>query len=265
MPPPYTCLRCGFVTNRRSSLRNHLARRRSCPAIVHNISCVELLSRLNHGELDEDTTLVCELCSKKFTCYSALRYHCVNNVCEKLVASSSTQPTTSQLRHLVGHNIEDADLNVFGTETVDHIGLTTIMDTFADKRLLDATIVQYIYFHSEVPQNQNVLYVNNTTIAIYTRYGWRNRNATDIGNYIFEFLVFKVLKCPDVLERIQNPDTEEDLMLADFFNYWTTLIEKKGRRSFECRSAVNAIIREIKENTSSHRVRHVQDRAHRPI
>lgn len=260
MPPPYTCLRCGFATNRKSTLRNHLSRLSPCQASLHNVSCSELIRRLDHC-IDDPDSLTCDACAKTFKSYSSYKYHYVNKVCAHLPQTIHSNNTLQQQNT---NFIEDIDLNVFGTESFEHIGVGMIMNTFADKRLLDATIVQYLYFNSAAPQNQNVVYVNNTTIAIYTHYGWRNRNAIDIGNYVFEFLVFKVLKSPDVLSLLQR-DSQDNEDFKDFFEYWTTLIERKGRRSFECRTAVHAIIREIKENTPSARVAQIQQRVHRPV
>ena len=243
-------------------MRDHLSRKKSCEPILtdrRRDGLLDSLQKDSHHENEKNKLPnTCEECGKVFQTFAGLRYHCVNGVC------------TNGVRNIPCVLVEDADLFKFGEESLDHIGTGLILQTFSDTSALDPTIVQYIYFHSQVPQNHTVVYMDKLTVAVFKNTGWRKRNARDVCAAIFDFLVFRVFKSEAVVAIVQSThdeqrDADELQRVKDTFAYWTTLIERKGRRSYEYNCALSAILRELKENTSLSRVKDVRQRVHRPV
>ena len=64
----YNCPRCGYITNRKSSIRDHVNRKTRCDANIKDVDIQDHLSEIMIGKIvkKEPKIYICKYCNKKF-------------------------------------------------------------------------------------------------------------------------------------------------------------------------------------------------------
>lgn len=147
----------------------------------------------------EENNKTCEHCKKTFTTYQSLTYHLTHQVCKPIVKNATTLTTT---------NVEATNTLPFGSETIDHVNLSVVIETFTSvAAVFNPVVIKHIYFNNDAPQNMNVMYLCKNRFAVKCVNGWESRNETFVQNSIIHLLLFKLLKRSDVV-RITEVDDE---------------------------------------------------------
>lgn len=78
--PSYICKRCGYTTDRKSTLQTHLQKQSECRIKHHDKPCEQLLQELKDKRyLDRR----CDKCLVLFAEFNGTVYHCRENVCSR--------------------------------------------------------------------------------------------------------------------------------------------------------------------------------------
>lgn len=179
----YSCKRCGYETNYKHVLVNHLQRKNTCGPILADIDTLLLISEL---KTIPTTSIQCRYCSRSFNDRSNKFKHeriCVNkqgvpssNVLHKLFDEinslkkelSMMKSDKSRVTNITGNsvittnnniqNIVNVQLNPFEMERIDHLSSQELTDCMLSMETGFATLVKKIHFNKNVPENMNVRY-----------------------------------------------------------------------------------------------------------
>ena len=75
-----SCERCGYETELKCNLMNHLNRKKECKTLLTDISRENLIDKLKFKEYNENASH-CTYCDKKFNTKSSMYRHL--NICKK--------------------------------------------------------------------------------------------------------------------------------------------------------------------------------------
>ncbi len=102
----YICKRCGYITEHKCSLRNHLNRKKICAPLISDINIEVLLEQL---EKKIDCTL-CKICGKKLANRQNKRRH--EKICEKnqvITNLNIDQDKYNTIRNLIKNKREEIE------------------------------------------------------------------------------------------------------------------------------------------------------------
>lgn len=84
------CSRCGFLSDRKSTLSNHFNKKHLCPLRHHDYAYAYMLQELSDINL-RNYKKTCEKCQQTFTTLTSFVRHCTNNEC-----TINTNPSTDE-------------------------------------------------------------------------------------------------------------------------------------------------------------------------
>ena len=212
-------------------MRNHLMKKKPCNSLYHNYSREELLTKLDSSVDMNNKT--CSKCKVTFVKYEGLVYHCLNNVCTPN-AVYRVEVQHKDTDHDTQAMIE-ADTVEFGTEDTHHVPISVILESFGTT-MFDPLVVKYVYFHSEQPQNQSILYLGNAVVAIKKQSGWESRPWKAVARVMISKLALELTTHPQMAEAKERgviPNLESTI------EYW---------RSFHTTSSKNEDYQRVSES-----------------
>jgi hypothetical protein len=190
----FKCKRCGYVTNLKSRMCQHLSRKHECDPILSNIPQSQLTEEL--VKKSKNGMFKCNYCEKEFAHRSTKSTHmssCTRRdfdivekvrMLEKELQSLKTkEPQTIIINNNTTNNIVNTtnntvQLHSFGLETIKHI-----MDDkdFMDKMFMNQPksyikLLEKVHFDPEHPENKTVRITNKKEPYIQVfdkKKGWR--------------------------------------------------------------------------------------------
>jgi hypothetical protein len=176
----FTCDRCGYATDYKQCMQNHLQRKTTCNAILSDIPTSSLLDKLNHKEYN-DVTYDCEYCNQRFNSISSKSRHkktCKKKkdnvelkdmisiltesnkkLCEEIEKIKqnpiTVQNTTNNIQNNNNNNVT-INLRSFGFENISHLenDMEYMTQCFMNKDVM--RLLENIHCDKKHPENQNV-------------------------------------------------------------------------------------------------------------
>ena len=196
----YLCHRCGYNTNKRSNIIQHLNRKNICKSLLADIS-IEDIQKYYDFEIKTNntqttpkrhpndtqttpnlSTRVCKYCNKCFTRKSGLTKHL--NICimkketealaisqndkiikmekeiEELKNKSTTTNNNITNTNNTTNTINNIHINNYGEENLKHLRSKDFRDIICSMYNAVPQLIEKIHFDPEHPENQNIKYTN---------------------------------------------------------------------------------------------------------
>jgi hypothetical protein len=197
----FTCKRCGYESEYKHCLQNHLKRKTPCEITNEDISIDILLDELSESKDKEknDKTYDCEYCKKKFNkCSNKSRHKkickskpkdtevLVNELSEQvkklqlkideLQLPSGNNTTNTNITNNNNNTQNNININVklkdFGKENMNAIPESLVSGLFMDLRFRE--LLSQLHCDPNFPENQNVRIrsVKRNTMEIYRNNKW---------------------------------------------------------------------------------------------
>lgn len=220
----HVCKRCGYKTEIKCNLINHLKRKNKCPPLIDDIPINDLLGSLQSHvkekkELSNDIIHQCEICSRTFSTRQGKHQH--KRFCNK--ENGNMDILKDQVQHLIDEiNMlkESPQQNIYITNNTTNN--TFILNAFKDvdtsylkddtmmrllskvyfNQLFDSLkeLVRLVYYNTKHPENHTVYIPNvrNKYIKVWNGKDWlfknrdeiltlvRNRSIELMNDYFFE-------------------------------------------------------------------------------
>lgn len=157
----YCCPRCHYVSDQKSHYRRHLQKRSLCKPLYDRTPIATLLKQLG----DEEKQYKCSECSRSFAHAPSLRRHrkahnnmSNNNAINISEVHGSNHVTVDNHNDNSVHTHNHITINVFGSETIDHVESNTqLLDScITNLKSGVPNIVDAIFFNPDVKENNNV-------------------------------------------------------------------------------------------------------------
>jgi predicted RNA-binding Zn-ribbon protein involved in translation (DUF1610 family) len=180
MTKEYSCKRCGYKSEFKSSLRNHLSRKNECKSNLQNISRNDLLQELNNKP---EKVFNCNKCGKEYLLRQSKWKHektCnykieeTNEDLKEQVINDNNLKIDNQQNEtieILNKKIEylelklklkyksNSNIRIFGKENYDYINDDTLFELKSSKLIL-YEFVKYVHFNKDHPENHN-FYISN--------------------------------------------------------------------------------------------------------
>lgn len=251
---PYVCLRCGYVSDRKSSLRKHLNTLKPCPTTRNGITRELLISNLDRP--DEVNNRTCEKCNITFATYAAYTYHVINSVCNNQNRFQSNLEIEREREREISN---DNDAVIFGEESYSHITQNVIIETFGEQ-WFDPDVIKHIYFNSEQPLNQNIIELQTGDIAIKKRHGWESRPWSSVVHTILQRMILQLLSRSDI-----NSIADIDENFKSQIDHWRNFIKQNASRSDQYKRVVNDIRHVIHVYSVTSKQNQIQNQLNRSL
>jgi hypothetical protein len=194
MTREYICERCGYISEFKSSLKNHLTRKNECKCKINNISREELLEKLSEKlEIKKEKKYNCKKCDKELSSRQNKWKH--EKICKVIEKKNIYSLNDNDLRDLVlklseeleimkekendknniiinidnsttnnnsinNINIILENLRPFGKENYDYIDIEAIKKIIKPARNLLYKFIKMIHFNINHPENWNYFISN---------------------------------------------------------------------------------------------------------
>lgn len=247
----YFCKRCGYNTERKSSLKNHFLKSNTCKPKVSDIRCCDMLKILNKNDMDFFKTLdterlcyICHNCYKEFSHKTNLTRHLKNNCkavkekCEdtrlqgNINITNNTDNSTNNTNNGSIHNGDNNNIviNCFGNENIDYLNNPKVIDKLLTGTIYECltNIIRQKHFNKKHPENNNIkirsakdkyglIKMNNEWIFMF------NNDISKEVAFNVNLLLIDYLNNPEIKEHrrkkipiISNKVHEEDKELLDY-------------------------------------------------
>ena len=179
--PHLNCGRCGYNTNRMSSLKTHLTKKKACEPVYSNVDRLVLLEALNtpqgkdmckgnvvlstkivpYAEIDDKETYTMQMQHDNVKLKhenSALKNANaeLTSKLQTLQASGGAASVTNNNNNTNNINITHIHINNFGHENTDYITDDFLLSTMKTAYDSVPTLLKHIHFNPAHPENHNV-------------------------------------------------------------------------------------------------------------
>lgn len=180
----YKCERCGYTTNYKHSLINHLHKQTPCSTCCSNKPRDELITVLKAKQYN-DKTYNCTYCGNKFNnASSRTRHHkiCKHKPDEKYdelkeeiaKLKKDLEDTKNNQKQSINitNTYNNININNFGRENIEHLPLEFLTSCFMMKDI--PALIENIYFDEEYPENQTIKLksLKNKTFLVHDSGEW---------------------------------------------------------------------------------------------
>lgn len=185
----YSCKRCGYETNTKCVLINHLKKKNMCESIKEDVDRTIQLNELITNRILNEITYNCEFCGKKFNHSSTKCSHkkiCLkkNPILQNNILQNKVDELTKIVETLKLNNT--INLNSFGCENINYIDNEFIKKCLQDMNIV--SLIKKVYFDKEHPENHIVKLKNkNLNLLQYYENG---RWIIGIKNKIIEDMIY---------------------------------------------------------------------------
>ena len=196
--PKFKCPRCGSGVNQKYNFKVHICKKTQCVAYIKDLNREELMEYFNTlSKKIKETTFQCDGCKKYYACNSSLVKH-VNSVCthtKKEEGSMTTIPTSyfneliektkKSSPQIITNNIVNTKTitnNIILTPSLKHLPADLLTDCIMQQDL--PTVIENVYYDSEVPENRSIRRDENGSYSLYEDGKWSKNN--DIVSELFD-------------------------------------------------------------------------------
>ena len=256
----YLCIRCGYSSNDRSRMKNHLNRKNICKPIMNNVDLSKYKENILNGINNEDVLksltniLKCEFCHKVFKykqsyythlkkCKEKKKSEEVKVSMENLVNLLNVQIDTykceldkrdKQINELIQksgiincNNINIQNninlLSYYNTD-ISHLTDNDYLNCFNHLNYCVPNLIKKIHFNPKKPENHNIFISNikNNYVMVYDGKKWNLQNRNEaISNLIDDK---EIILDQKLEEWIDNGNQYPDIM-----NKFNNYLQKKEK------------------------------------
>lgn len=249
----YTCDRCGYKTNNKQNIKNHLKRKNPCAPLLSDDNIEDLYEKYFGTQTQIAKELACHNCGKGFNSRSGLHYHtkiCKTNASDihlrelqetvhqlqnKLnkiestnMFTTNTQNNTQNIFNIIATG--SCKINDFGKETIDHITKTFLKSCLLRKEEGVKKLVAEVHLNCNVPENQNIRYksIKHKTLEIFRNNRWIECNQSTTLDILINN-GYRILS----KHFIDNIDIDTDLILRqEHLTKWLAEIGTKSTNTY---------------------------------
>jgi hypothetical protein len=215
----YSCSICKYTSNLKEHVVRHINRKKSCGFGVKEI-------------IEVSIEIKCELCNKKFSCSTSLRYH-IKNTCKhkddaKDVRIKQLEKELNESRKVTinnnnNNNSTNININII-VNNYEDTSLDKLTDKMYNKIIKGAEevykiiprLIKNIHFNPNIRENHNIYLSNrgknNKYIQVYRNGHWEIENKSmEIDNLIndketnlSDWVAEKGEKYPEAMERFNE-------------------------------------------------------------
>ena len=256
----YSCHRCGYETPFKGNLRQHLSRKKTCPAIHMEIEPIILLQQVD----EQDRVWHCS-CGRRYSHQSGLYRH--KAICGKgkeTTPTGSTLTLEEKIDHMqkiidslltkqskstitVNNNYNKCNviaINALDTTQID-LDLPKLVDSLKSTQSAAQTVVnvvKYHHFNNQRPEDMNI-YISNRKDNLgryFDGEDWAVHNGDDLVRKVFDkYRDFVDEMLEDLMvgsEDSVSTRYRKESMAERFSHYITFWAKRTSRMCFEERA-----------------------------
>lgn len=258
------CARCGYSTDRKSNLMNHLNKKIACKVKLQDISIADLIKQIDEKHTGKLETVLCEFCNIQVTKanYSRHKKSCkdkpdepvnidittlkeqlteeiTKKVREELqldfqtqlqqyVNQSSNQGTviTNITNNLI--NVQaNITLNTFGNEDVSHLTHDFLSHCLLNPTKGFPSLIDSIHYNTDAPQNHNLRFKSSKKSS-FEKYVDTHWIECDASNTLDELIRkgYKILNAHYMEHFMNDPEVLENEIKQRAFERFRFLSDK---------------------------------------
>lgn len=203
--PHLNCGRCGYNTNRMSSLKTHLTKKKACEPVYSNVDRLVLLEALNtpqgkdmckgnvvlstkivpYAEIDDKETYTMQMQHDNVK----LKHEnaALKNANAELTSKLQTLQTSGGAASVTNNNTNNINIthihiNNYGKENTDYITNDFLAKTIETVYHSVPTLLKHIHFNPDHPENHNVRMPNKRDKYMQVRRNgeWKHENRKEV-------------------------------------------------------------------------------------
>jgi ElaB/YqjD/DUF883 family membrane-anchored ribosome-binding protein len=184
----YGCSVCGYTSQLKQHVKDHLSRKRSCGPGIKEL-------------IEIPIEIICQYCNKKFSTKKTLDFHIKNNCKHKDDAKDAKiKELEKELRESRKVTINDNSTNtynIFIVNNYEDTDLSKLTDKTYNKIIRDSDeayqiiprLIKEIHFNPNIPENHNIVLSNrnknNKHLQVYRNKHWEiEKKDNEIDNLI---------------------------------------------------------------------------------
>ena len=200
--PKYICARCGFGTNIKHVLKNHIVKTKPCDFNISDLNKDELME--SYKKLTQKSTkFKCEQCDKCYASKITLDKHKIsyckvnkehdlqvqvpmkvlNQILDKMNELCGTSQKTMTINNTINNTI---NLKCFFNPSISHLEKDFLTECFINQDV--PTVIENIYCRSDVPENKSIKIDNDGKIKVYDDGKWKRDTIKEISIQGFRIL-----------------------------------------------------------------------------
>ena len=200
--PKYICGRCGFGTDLKYVLKNHITKTKPCDFNIADLNKDELME--SYIKLAQKSTqFKCEQCNKYYATQITLDKHklsyckmnknedlqvqvpmkILNQILEKMNDLCSKTTTINNNNTI---NNTTINLKCFFNPSISHLEKDFLTECFINQDV--PTVIENVYCRSDVPENKSIKIDNDGKIKVYDDGKWKRDTIKEISIQGFRIL-----------------------------------------------------------------------------
>jgi hypothetical protein len=223
----YACQRCGFKSNFKHVLVNHLQRKKPCDPFYIDIPCMTLLQQYKARAKSVKRPQLYQTTSNDNIFHLIDEIKHLKEKVAILEGTTNSQTINNNTINTVINNNLNLSLNPFQNERLDHISPHDLQSFALDAKEGLVNLIRKIYFCNDMPENKNVRFksAKQKLLETYDADDWVEHNA----HWVLDKMINKgyTILSKHMLENINMASSTSDEI--DRYNFMTIILnEMKG-------------------------------------